>query len=155
MEVRAATGPEVEAARVLTDRSWLATYAPLIGEAATRAIVAERHAAEVFARQAAANLFLVALDGGTVVGHAHAMPKDGHYLDRLHVEPGLKGRGIGRTLMAAVEAAREPRQRFWLDVLEGNDAALGFYARLGFREVARTEACGGLAGIPAVVMEKD
>ena len=156
MEVRAARADEVAAARALTVRSWLATYAPLIGEVETRAVIAERHRLADFERQAAtpAHLFLVGARGGALEGHAHAYPQDGLYLDRLHVEPGRKGSGVGSALLRAVEAAAGPGMRVWLEVMEGNDGALGFYRAMGYAVTGRTEACGGLAGIPAIIMEK-
>ena len=150
----------MELARALTNRSWLSTYPPLIGEQATRDIIADRHSHARFAAQAVAaesdpvGMFLVAEMDGTVAGHCYAFEKGGCYVDRLHVAPELKGRGIGRSLLDYLEAAQSPGSRIWLDVLEGNDSAMAFYRKAGFRECGKTPACGGLAGIPAVIFEK-
>jgi GNAT superfamily N-acetyltransferase len=64
----------------------------------------------------------------------------GTLVDNLHVVPGMKGRGIGRRLLAA--AATETLRRFpndgvYLYVFEANLAARGFYASIGGREVER------------------
>jgi ribosomal protein S18 acetylase RimI-like enzyme len=64
----------------------------------------------------------------------------GTLVDNLHVVPGMKGRGIGRRLLAA--AAHETLRRFpndgvYLYVFEANLAARGFYASIGGREVER------------------
>lgn len=160
VSIRVAREGDVELARALTNRSWLSTYPPLIGEQATRDIIADRHSKSRFAAQAVsaendpAGMFLVAEKDGTVVGHCYALGKDGCYVDRLHIAPELKGRGIGRALLDYVEASQLPGTRIWLDVLEGNDSAMAFYRKVGFKECGRTPACGGLAGIPAVIFEK-
>ena len=64
----------------------------------------------------------------------------GTLIDNLHVLPGQKGRGIGRTLLEA--AAHETQRRFpddgvYLYVFEKNLAARRFYASIGGREVER------------------
>ncbi len=148
---------EVEAARELTNRSWLCTYAPIIGEGETQGIIASRHAPQLFAAQAASNEseFLVAASGNTIVGHSFSFAKGcGVYIDRLHVAPNLKGGGIGRALLTHTESSCGAGTRLWLEVLEGNDNAVGFYERLGFKQVDRTDACGGLAGIAALIFAK-
>lgn len=160
--IRAAHAADVEAARVLTDRSWLETYTPLLGEALTSEIIRERHAPAVFRDQASAagldpnpsTLFLVAEKDGAIVGHCHAFAKQGCYVDRLHVAPGMKGQGIGRAMLDHVETRQPSGTRIWLEVLRGNDAAIAFYRRVGFRQSGETDACGGLGGIPAEIFEK-
>jgi len=156
LDIRRAERSEIEAARDLTNRSWLSTYSPLIGEDETRGIITDRHSSKRFAEQAGRvqDRFLVAVDGGTVVGHLYAFQKDGMYVDRLHVDLAMKGRGIGKALLAHLEAQLFTDTRCWLDVLSGNDAAMRFYERVGYCEAGRTDACGGLAGIPAVIYEK-
>ncbi len=96
----------------------------------------------------------MAVVDGQVIGHLYAFNKDGFYVDRLHVDPDMKGRGTGRALLAYLESQLFAGTRCWLDVLLGNDAAMGFYEKLGYTETGRTDACGGLAGIPAVIYEK-
>ncbi|MEM8750129.1 MAG: GNAT family N-acetyltransferase [Pseudomonadota bacterium] len=155
IEIANASAGQVEDARQLFNESWIKTYSPIIGDETTRELIAKKHAAEVFARQALEpdHIFLVALDGDTVVGHVYGFPQDGFYIDRLHVKPTRKGQGIGRPLIDAVIARRPHGERLWLDVLLGNDQAMGFYGRVGFTRGGQTDACGGLAGIPAVIYE--
>lgn len=156
VQVRKASGDDVEAARVLTNRSWLATYAPLIGEDVTQEIIKTRHAAQLFAEQAShpEQTFLVASRDGEVVGHCYAYPKKGTYIERLHVEPSLKGGGIGRAMLNYVDKQHAPGNRIWLEVLEGNDAAAAFYERVGFTLTAKTGIEDGLADIPALIFSK-
>lgn len=151
--VRRADEGDIEPARLLTNRSWLATYPPLIGEETTRETIGERHSGERFRRQfdAPEGLFLVAEMDGTITGHCYAFRNEGFYIDRLHVDPQSKGAGIGRALLEKAEAGLASGERCWLDVLMGNDGAMRFYERVGYRKVGETDACGGLAGIPAAI----
>ncbi|MDD9908749.1 MAG: GNAT family N-acetyltransferase [Ahrensia sp.] len=155
-DIHRATGAEIEAARDLTNRSWLSTYPSLIGEETTRKIIVDRHSSQLFVEQASRvqDRFLVAVDGATVVGHLYAFQKEGMYVDRLHVDPTRKGQGVGRALLAHLERQLFADTRCWLDVLTGSDAAIRFYERVGYKRVGETDACGGLAGIPAVIYEK-
>ena len=87
-------------------------------------------------------LFLVGeADGGAIVGSA-MVGYDGHrgWVNYLAVDPEHRGRGHARALM--VEAERRllalgcPKLN--LQVRTGNDAALAFYARLGYSVDAAT-----------------
>jgi ribosomal protein S18 acetylase RimI-like enzyme len=83
-------------------------------------------------------LILVSEEGGEIQGFACAYldadPEWGTLVDNLHVVPGLKGKGLGRQLMAAVA---EDVQRHALNavlhlwVYEQNAQARRFYERLG------------------------
>lgn len=143
---------EVEAARRLTDRSWLDTYPPLIGAAQTSDIIRDRHSSARFARNAGdgSGIFLVALEGAKVVGHLYAVPEAGTYVDRLHVDPDARGRGIGALLLAHLRTLLPSRTRLWLTVLDGNEGARRFYVREGFSLGASVD---GLAGVRATVCE--
>lgn len=86
-------------------------------------------------KQVQRELFLVAEDDGAVVGTAMA-GYDGHrgWVYYLAVRPGRQGEGLGRRLMAEVEerllALGCPKVN--VQVRAGNDAATGFYTRLGY-----------------------
>ena len=125
---------EVEQARRLTDESWLDVYPALIGEDTTRAIIVDRHSGERFAANAADGdaWFLVALGGGRVVGHLFACPDEGVYIDRLHVAPAMRGRGVGKAMIDTLRTLLPTGTRLWLTVLNGNDRARAFYVREGF-----------------------
>lgn len=81
---------------------------------------------------------IVAEDGaGRMVGFAFVMPDDdpewGTLIDNLHVHPDLKGGGLGRQLMQAVarRLGAAHTQPVYLWVLDANEPAKRFYARLG------------------------
>lgn len=80
-------------------------------------------------------LFLVAERDGEIVGTVMGAD-DGRrgWVYHLAVEPRLQGRGIGRRLMAEVEARLAARgvPKVNLHVAEGNERVVGFYRRLGY-----------------------
>jgi GNAT superfamily N-acetyltransferase len=94
----------------------------------------------------------VAVEGDALVGFAYALPVQdpdwGTLLDNLHVDPKRKRSGIGRRLLAAVAAHLGPHaaQPLHLWVLEGNQPARDFYARLGAEEVERA-VCPPFGGV--------
>jgi ribosomal protein S18 acetylase RimI-like enzyme len=61
---------------------------------------------------------------------------DGHrgWVNYLSVDPALQGRGFGAALMRHIESLLLARgcPKLNLQVRQGNDAVLGFYARLGY-----------------------
>jgi GNAT superfamily N-acetyltransferase len=61
---------------------------------------------------------------------------DAAKVERLYVQERFAARGIGSVLLARAEAlaAREGMQRIWLTVWAGNDRALAFYPRRGYRD---------------------
>ncbi|MER9351780.1 MULTISPECIES: GNAT family N-acetyltransferase [unclassified Mesorhizobium] len=83
----------------------------------------------------------VALQGGQIAGCVFALERpDDFYVGKLAVELGLQGRGIGRRLMQAVEDLARNRNKPAIELqtrveLTANHAT---FARLGFRETART-----------------
>ena len=62
----------------------------------------------------------------------------GTLIDNLHADPDRKGQGIGRSLMRAAGQhllSALPRRPVYLYVLEANEAARGFYRRMGGESV--------------------
>ena len=66
------------------------------------------------------------------------------YLTRLAVLPRLQRRGIGRVCVAAAErfALEHDCRSIRLDAAERHSELLGWYLKLGYREVCRYEAFG-------------
>jgi ribosomal protein S18 acetylase RimI-like enzyme len=96
------------------------------------------------ARCAAGEAFALVLDEGLagliVLGDA----PDHLWIDNVAVEPALKGRGLGRRLMAFAEDEARRRQvpeiRLLTNLLMA--ANIQLYARLGFAETERREEAG-------------
>jgi ribosomal protein S18 acetylase RimI-like enzyme len=87
---------------------------------------------------------------GFVAAYQDQDPWWGSMVDNLHVVPGVRGRGIGETLLRAVARhleAQGARGGLHLGVFELNDAGLRFYQRLGGqvaeRLASRIPAAGG------------
>jgi putative acetyltransferase len=83
--------------------------------------------------------FLLARDGGDVVGCAGLRPFDdtAAELRRLYVRPAHRGRHLGRAIAGAlVDTAQQlGYRRVYLDTIEHMTAARALYASLGFVEV--------------------
>lgn len=81
------------------------------------------------------DLFLVAEQGGAIVGTAMA-GYDGHrgWVHYVAVTPALQGAGLGRLLMAEVEARLLALgcPKVNVQVRSGNEPVTAFYDRLGF-----------------------
>lgn len=92
-------------------------------------------------RKATAETVFVAREGGRIAGCLFASDRgDALYLGKLAVEPARQRAGVGRSLVAAAEAEARRRGKATLELetrveLAGSRAA---FARLGFRETART-----------------
>lgn len=86
------------------------------------------------------DLFLVALDGGRVIGTVMA-GYDGHrgWLYAVAVDPDARRAGLGRRLVGAAEERLRARGcvKVNLQVRAGNDAAVAFYEALGFLQEPR------------------
>jgi len=61
----------------------------------------------------------------------------GNFVSLLAVRAEAARQGIGRALMAAVEARTPPRRWLYVSADAGNAGALGFYRKLGFKRVGR------------------
>lgn len=139
----------VDAVVALARTVWQATYPALIPQAQIDAMLADRYAPGRIRAQLGdpAHAWRVVLADGAPVGFAHAcLDETGCKLDKLYVHPAHQRRGLGRTLLDAVEAWARERQarRLWLQVNRGNEAAIRAYDRYGFAIVeARVFDIGG------------
>lgn len=101
--------------------------------------------------------FLVAERGGRLVamGALRILERDRRrgQIRRMRVAPAFQGRGLGRTLLAALERhARAAGVRtLELDTTTGQVRALALYRSAGYRETGRRT----LRGLEIVFMEKD
>ena len=93
----------------------------------------------LFGDRPAAEVLLARVDG-TVAGFALFFPtfstflaRRGLWLEDLFVVPAMRGRGVGRALLAAVAGVAHARGcgRFEWAVLDWNAPAIGFYEGLG------------------------
>ena len=115
----------------------LAAYEKLSGEAVLRE---EDLHAHLFGPRPAAEVVVAENDGHGVVGFAlyfqnfsTFLAKPGLYLEDLFVIPAARGHGYGKALLIhlAKLAVTRGYGRFEWSVLDWNEAALGFYRKLG------------------------
>ena len=93
----------------------------------------------MFGARPAAEVILAELDGEAAGfalyfhNYSTFLARPGLYLEDLFVEPELRGRGIGRRLLARLAAIAVDRGcgRFEWSVLDWNEPAIGFYENLG------------------------
>jgi GNAT superfamily N-acetyltransferase len=138
--------------------SWRSAYRGMLPDdyldnqvVADRQTVWHRRLVEQPAEQA---FGIVAEDAaGRLIGFAYVLPGHdpvwGSLVDNLHVHPDAKGGGIGRRLLQAIARELGPAhtQPLFLWVLDANEPAKRFYARLGaeFAERAMAPPFGGVS----------
>ena len=129
-------------------------WAPIIRDTTVTFHPHPRSPAEVAAmiadRQGAGHAFLVAEAGGGLLGfasYAQFRPGLGYARTMEHtvnLAPAVRGRGVGRALLAAVvaHAAAAGHRGLIGAVTADNAASLGFHRRMGFAEVGRIPEAG-------------
>ncbi len=142
VSLRPMRGDDADAVAALHATSWRSAYRGMLTDQyLDHEVDADRQSVwrERLQRPDAAPAFgVVAEDaGGQMMGFAYVMPDHdpewGTLVDNLHVHPDAKGGGIGRQLMQAVarELGAEHTRPLFLWVLDANEPAKRFYARMG------------------------
>lgn len=150
IRVRAARGGDEAALSLLGGATFLESYAHLLPVTDIVGHVARQHAAQVYERwlaDRACRCWLAEhLPGCAPVGYAVVTPPDlplaglrpgDLEIRRIYLLHRFHRGGLGRRLMAEVidHARAVAAQRLLLGVYSRNEAALAFYARLGFGQV--------------------
>jgi L-amino acid N-acyltransferase YncA len=99
---------------------------------------------------AKASPFLVAEQDGVVIGYAYAKPFRDRAAyastceDSIYVHPDYIGKGVGRTLLAALlDAAEERGLRQMIAVVGGGEpASIALHAEAGFEQTGRMRSVG-------------
>ncbi len=158
LTIRPAVEADVPAVRELLVRTWHDTYDAIYGVEKVIEITGRWHSIDNLTRQlhAPLALFLVAEAGGRLVGTSKATAAAGGdvMLDRLYVDPGMQGSGVGAALLASVEQAYPFAPSLTLEVEPQNGKAVSFYRKQGFMAAGATSDCGGSSGIAANRMRK-
>lgn len=127
-----------------------AFWNPLIRDTVVTFSPLERSEAEIVQMMVTREAFLVATDGGAVLGfatYAQFRAGPGYAFAQEHtiiLSPAAWGRGTGRALMAALEdAARAKGHHALIGGVSGsNPAGVAFHAALGYAEVGRLPQVG-------------
>ena len=119
----------------------------------------ERWSAAMFWNELAnGHYYLVALDGGSVVGYAGLSVTGAEaWIQNIAVRGDRQHRGIGRSLLEAllVEADRRGGRAVLLEVAVDNRAAQRLYDRYGFAPVGVRRGYYQPSNTDAVVMRRD
>ncbi|MGY1825544.1 MULTISPECIES: ribosomal protein S18-alanine N-acetyltransferase [unclassified Blastococcus] len=102
--------------------------------------------------------YLVAEDGGAVVGYAGLIAYDDEaHVATIGVTGARQGEGIGARLLDALltEADRRGAPVVLLEVRADNETAQGLYRRRGFAEIGRRRGYYQPSGTDAVVMKRE
>lgn len=131
---RLAAQADIPACAAVHIESCLDNYRPFVS-AEVHATTLPQNLAAIWAdeRLEDGDFIVMAMDAGKTVGLVTVRSKATPYIDHFHVAPHRKGEGIGRILMRAAVAAMLSRKmdHCYLDVADGNDAALAFYKAMG------------------------
>ena len=147
IDVRAATREDIPRIAEIHVAGWEAAYRGMIPDEALDVRTVEHRTAqwrELFdgsEKMTDHSVYVLELDG-TVSGFAHVGPSDDEDVDRsktfniyaLYLEPALRGRGLGQSLLDHVvaSAAADGYTLATLYVMENNDPAIHFYEKLGW-----------------------
>lgn len=156
--IRHMTAHDVEQVAALIHASWVSTYGPLMGDAKAAEESAKKHQPAMIAsdmKRMHSESFVAEEPTGRIVGYAYAKVTKGVlWLDRLHVAPDHRGSGLAAGLLHAVIVNYIGEGSISLEVIKGNDRAIRFYEREGFMVTDERDACGGIGGVPTLIMRK-
>jgi len=141
-QFRRATGVDAEKVAALHTESWRDAYRSIMPDWYLDGPITEERAnlwqSRFSTSDADRQYILLAESSGKLVGFVCVLldeePRWGACLDNLHVLPGLRGKGIGRRLLAGAAQwviSTDPGLPIHLWVFEANGAARRFYDALG------------------------
>jgi ribosomal protein S18 acetylase RimI-like enzyme len=156
--IRHMRSDDAAAVAALVHASWIDTYGPLMGADRAESESARKHQPDMIAADLTrlhSESFVATDADEAIVGYAYAKVTRGVlWLDRLHVLPEHRGKGLAAGLLHAVIANYIGDASISLEVLKGNNRAIRFYEREGFVATEERDACGGIGGVPTLIMRK-
>lgn len=160
--IRPTKKDDISAVIKLINGSWSRTYDPLIGEQKRLVITDKKHVPKLFEDEIElpTGESIVAADGaGAIIGHIGGFDKGEvgtFFVDHLHIEPEYFGKGIASKLLDSLcdsinAKVQQRAQRIELTVLQGNDRAIGFYKKYGFKPATGENEDDGLDDTPSIL----
>lgn len=119
--------------------------------AQTRFLLEKRGSVDCVREESRREEYLLARERSEILG---VVSVGGDTVTKLYVAPQLIGRGAGRRLFAAAEAAVRAGGHTTLR-LGAFPSAVGFYKRMGLVVSGHRDVRGPLAGVRIVLMEKE
>jgi ribosomal protein S18 acetylase RimI-like enzyme len=160
--VRDATAADADAISELGHRAVPPAYEGLIGDPAVlAAIVEQSYRPESLRSAIARDVFLVAENGGGLVGFLHYGDDELH---RIYVAPERKRQGIGTALLDELHSRLPNGGSYVLMVVAANRNALAFYGRHGLSEAEHVDGVAhmrahmdvafpaGTGAVPALIL---
>jgi ribosomal protein S18 acetylase RimI-like enzyme len=135
IEIRDAQSDDLRAVQRVAQTTWDQTYRDSIPERVREEFVRRAYSARTLRLRMGSNVFIVALQDGSVVGFADFRPLSQTEVElaAIYVLPEMQAQGVGGRLLAAGIARFAAGTRFVLRVERDNAPALRFYEARGFR----------------------
>lgn len=157
--IRPTKSEDIPAVIELINDSWARTYDPLIGEHKRRALTDKKHVPKLFEDEIDMQTgeSLIAADkAGSIIGHIGGFDKGEmgtFFVDHLHIKPEYFGTGIASKLLDSLcNSLLNKTKRIELTVLQGNDRAIGFYNKYGFKITTGENEDDGLDDTPSILL---
>jgi len=141
--LRVAQPADIETVAALAREIWNSHYVSITGQAQIDYMLARFQSAPAIAGQIAQGYeYYLVSEGSDPAGYFALVPRTEEHsaqLSKIYVRREQQGRGLGRAVMAFVEArcAEMGIRELWLTVNRHNAEAIAFYKRMGFT----TSAC--------------
>ncbi|WP_161888691.1 GNAT family N-acetyltransferase [Pontibacter russatus] len=158
--IRPATAQDLPAILYLAEATWAPTYHSILSREQVAYMFGEIYAEEALARQMQeGQTFLLLLEDNRPIGFAAYSAKSEteaiYKLNKLYLLPECQGKGYGKALLSAVEAAAKHRGARLLDLnVNRHNKAKQFYERCGYRVHAQEDIPIGPFWMNDYVMRK-
>lgn len=158
--VRTASVRDAEKLRVLLHDTWHATFDDIYGADVINEVCEDWHNLDQIKKniELRSGDYVVADNGEELGGMAFAQyteEKGSAKLNQLYVAPHCQGQGVGADLVQEIEQCFPDVNKMILEVDQKNEAAIGFYNRVGYVQRSSADQCGGVnRDIPVFIFEK-
>lgn len=131
----AQTDEDIAVIAALAKEIWTQHYKPIIGQAQVDYMVQKYQSKTAIAR--AINdgyVYSIASVGEEDCGYCGIKLDSGIFLSKFYVKQSSRGQGVGKAMIAAINAYAEKHSaaRIWLTCNKNNAATLAVYQKLGF-----------------------